>query len=192
MTSALKYPSPDFLVSIVPTDPVNPDTQTADTIGLMRGIVRRSVNDPICIQATREALNGVNLNCEPDVAIRLFRWIKSNIRFMEDPSAVSYWFGEVNRNPNGEDFLITPRALLSQVRSGDCDDFSMLAATMLKISGLDARFVTIAADTRAPGVFSHVYCQALVNHQWIGFDASHGKVPGWEFASATRYQIWSI
>lgn len=186
------FSSPSYSVGIVPTNPIDPDTQTYDTIQQMRSIVRRSSVDPQLIQLTRQILTGCNLVDEVEVACKIFFWIKSNITFNEDRFIADHYLGTGNRNPDGEDFLITPLALVTSVRRGDCDDFSMLAATLLDIAGIETKFITIAGDSRYPDVFSHVYCIAKVNHQWIGFDTSHGKVPGWEYNRSTRYQAWSI
>jgi hypothetical protein len=37
-----------------------------------------------------------------------------------------------------------------------------------------------------PWRFSHIYVRALVEWGWMGMDASHGSVPGWE----TRRQVF--
>ena len=181
-----------YAIGVLPTNPHNPDQQTYDTIQQMRSIVRRSVNDPQMIDLVKQVLLGCNLMDEVGVACRIFFWIKSNIAFSEDYLLANQFLGSSNRNPDGEDFLITPIALATQVRKGDCDDFSMLSATMLDIIGIESKFVTIAADGRYPNIFSHVYVIAKINNQWVGFDTSHGKSPGWQYNKSTRYQAWSI
>ena len=183
--------TPSYTLGVIPTDPIDPDKQTFDTIQQMRSIVRRSVNDPQLIELVKQILKGTNLMDEIEVACKIFAWIKSNIRFVEDSVLSNQYLG-ANRDPYGEDFLITPVRLVTVDRKGDCDDFSMLAATMLDSIGIECKFVTIAADPRNPNIFSHVYVIANVNHSWIGFDTSHGKVPGWEYNKATRYQTWNI
>lgn len=183
--------APSYTLGVIPTNAIDPDKQTFDTIQQMRSIVRRSINDPQMIELTKQVLKGVSLMDDVAVACRIFYWIKANIAFVEDSVLSNQYLGS-NQDPNGQDFLVTPIRLVTVDRKGDCDDFSMLAATMLDIIGIECKFVTIAADGRNPNIFSHVYVTAKINNNWIGFDTSHGKSPGWEYNKATRYQAWNI
>lgn len=176
-----------FTVSSIATEPNNPDIQTADTIQRMRQIVKESISSPIVISATHQALG---LDQHPVNAI--YQFIKQNVTFSEDHEVVKRLFGQSQVTPFGEDLLITPQALISQIKQGDCDDFSMLAASMLAVAGIQSKFVTIAADNSLPDVFSHVYVIANDGRGWIPFDASHGKYLGWEYQNATRKQYWNI
>lgn len=85
------------------------------------------------------------------------------------------------------------RFVESGVAVGDCDDFSMYEACVLKVLGIPCEFVTVAADGRVPDQFSHVYVVAYPDGQRIALDASHGEYAGWEVGNEFgKYQAWPV
>jgi len=173
------------------TDPYDSDISTADTVHRMSKIVRSQVYSPVVIGAASDAIKDLPPNAlSIDKARAIFYWIKQCIQFRNDLDNTISYLPDVD-NPQDKELLISPD-LLIQLGYGDCDDFSMLAATMLFIVGIPARFVTVAADRNTPYHFSHVYTQAYCNGRWIGFDVSHGPMPGWEYKHVTRFQVWNV
>jgi len=88
-----------------------------------------------------------------------------------------------------------PRDLLAlpvPVAQGDCDDYSMLAASMLLAEGIPCAFVTVAADSRDPSQFSHVYVVSRRGGARIPIDASHGPSVGWETPEFYRRSEWPV
>lgn len=75
----------------------------------------------------------------------------------------------------------TPLEILRS-KQGDCDDKSILLATLLKSKGHKTRFIAVGFH---PGVFSHVYVQVLLGKDakgkdnWFGLDAT--ELNGWNF-----------
>ena len=177
-------------LSIKQTNPNDSDVSVADTVALMGSHAREASATP----QVKEALQAAGVLqaglTEDEVIERVFSYIKGRIQFVEDPDQLEGIF----QNPNGKELLITPPVLLSmQKPMGDCDDFSMLACSMLMAKGIKCDFVTIAANQNAPSEFSHVYCMAGTRDgRVIPFDASHGKEAGWESARAYRKQIWPV
>jgi hypothetical protein len=56
-----------------------------------------------------------------------------------------------------------------------------------------AKFVTVAADPRMPGQWSHVYVVAYLGGKRVPLDTSHGDYPGWEASEyVTRRQEWDV
>jgi hypothetical protein len=121
---------------------------------------------------------------------------------VEDDANMAGVFGLDPNANGGRDFLITPELLLSMYPPmGDCDDFSMLVASMLMCCGFITDygrgwFVAIAANDHNPNAFSHVYtkwyCPDVVSNPYIYVDASHGAFPGWETDKMYRKQEWEI
>ena len=178
------------------TDSRDFDKQTSDTIVKMISIVRANREDELVIAVTKQVLWGLNPLAPAQQKIcSIFNWIKRNVKYQDDYSLANEMIGLDGRNPDGEDFLISPRLLLLlPEKKGDCDDFSMLAATMLGIAGFQTKFITVAADSTQPDLFSHVYVKVLDPQLglWISFDSSHGTNAGWEYPGSTRYKEWMI
>ena len=92
--------------------------------------------------------------------------------------------------------LIRPadQALLSQP-IGDCDDFAMYGAAHLMSRNVPCSFVTVAADSQEPGMYSHVYLVAYPRSGVyaglrVPLDLSHGHYLGWEYANPYRLREW--
>jgi hypothetical protein len=76
--------------------------------------------------------------------------------------------------------------------SGDCDDFSMLCAAMLRALGIESAFKTIAADSADPTRYSHVYVMAIRPEGELALDCSHGSTPGWEAPAVGKTRLWPL
>jgi hypothetical protein len=101
--------------------------------------------------------------------------IRDTVQFREDAEQLNT-FGW---DPSDE-LLITPERLLTAPNPiGDCDDFSLLVASIFIALGIPVRYVAIAADPTQPDMFTHVYVEIRVNNAWVAFDASHGDYIGW-------------
>ncbi len=173
--------------SVRKTDRHNSDNSVADTLGLMVGHANRAMDSGVIEKAIRNA--GItNKDNEDEVITKVFKFIQSRVTFCEDEAQLRELF-EVE---DARELLINPEVLLSmQQPMGDCDDFSMLACSMLRNLGVKCDFVTVAADNEYPNKFTHVYCMVTkTNGEVIGFDSSHGKYPGWETTTQLRKQIW--
>ena len=165
------------------------DGGVARTVGLMNGHCNKALSS----EQIRDALRVAGISSgmpEDEVISRVFRYIKGKVKFVEDDRQLEKLF-EFN-HPRGRELLISPPVLLSMTKPmGDCDDFSMLACTMLNAVGVKCDFVTVAADRRTPDVFTHVYCMVTkANGEEVPFDASHGSKVGWETAKQWRKQVW--
>lgn len=177
-------------MDITPTDPLNNDNSVRDTIALMSGHASNASNS----WQVKQALDNAGANdprlSEEECIQRIFDFIHSNVRFVEDPTQLANMF----QQPGNKELLITPQVLISMDNPmGDCDDFSMLSCAMLMAKGIRCDFVTIAANRSQPSEFSHVYCQVTAKDGTvIPFDSSHGGYPGWETGSIYRKQVWPV
>ena len=182
-------------VSVQPTNPINTDVSTADTIAKMRSIVHDSINLPVIQSVVNTCLyaSGTSTPSSREIARCIFWWIKSHVTFVSDEQVLADYFGY--QDP-AQELLITPQVLLSMpTPMGDCDDFSMLAASLLLAAQIPTSFITIAVDRNEPNRFSHVYLMAYLcdEDRWIPFDCSHGSQLGWQYSGEIyRQEIWSI
>lgn len=91
---------------------------------------------------------------------RLWRWVKTNIRYKEDPPGVQW--------------VKTPARLVEDV-VGDCKSYTIFIVSVLKNLGIDykVRFV----NTERPGSenVNHVYPIAVVDGQEVIIDAVYGQ-----------------
>lgn len=145
------------------------EARTAETIAEMMALALADSADPE-IQAIAAA--------HPSPAA-LFEWVQAHVSFVDDASNPDFALGRLSRL---HELLIRPAALVRATRpQGDCDEFSMLLASLLLAQGRRPAFVTVAANPLTAD-YSHVY--VLLDGRAL--DASHGPYPGWAAAAGTE------
>jgi hypothetical protein len=101
-------------------------------------------------------------------------------------------------NNNAVEVLIRPVDVSLAIASGqrvkgDCDDFSQYAACLLWALQVPCVFVTVAADTKYPNVYSHVYVASYQDGERKVLDCSHGLFSGWEVPNRFgKLKEWDI
>lgn len=187
---------PEYQAEVTRTNPTDNLVSTLDTISKMIGLVNDSASSPIVIQTAIDIVSGIGKSkpTEMDLIRGIFWWAKHHIHFKEDEQALVQDFG-IEDLGTGKELLLSPPYLLSMPQpTGDCDDFSTLIATLLKISGFKrVGFRTIAADRLDPRCFTHVYViVTLLSGELFPLDASHGGFPGWEHDGIFKQHDWWI
>ncbi len=168
--------------------PDDDEAATAQTIVLMSAYAAEDSRHPWIRAAALDATGQATDQRAQLAAIH--RWIRGRVRFVED-SELSRPFSST---PDADEVLVRPADLLAMPRpAGDCDDFSMLTAAMLLTLGIRPEYVTIAADPKAPHLYTHVYVVAhLADGTAVAMDTSHGSAPGWQAPAAGKYRAWKI
>lgn len=164
-----------------------PDIAVAQTIDTMARYVREDRRHS-WFQDLAGELRSTNADRTKE---NCFNWIKGRVRFLTDERIADQL--HMDKAALGfssiAEVLIRPVDIVRMVDPmGDCDDFSMLGACLLTACGLPCYFVTLAADSREPSQYSHVYV-------WAGcaFDSSHGPYVGWEAQNRFgKRQLWSV
>jgi len=191
-----------YAVTYLPDDA---EGQVAGTIELMRGYVREDADtDEIgndVVRALGSEYQSVGADVSPltdkECISRVWKYVRNRMSFVEDDTLTNQFNHQDPEAPIVE-ALIRPVDLsvmgkAGGNRVGDCDDHSMYVAAMLRRLGIRCAFVTVAADSQAPGQMSHVYVAAYTRDgQRIAVDASHGPYCGWETPDATRMQEWQV
>ena len=151
-----------------------PDVQVEQTIALMQHYALEDAASPLLHAAVLQARQA---RPNADVISAIYWWVKDRLRFVLDEVTAAalpaHIAGDVVET------LVRPADLLQSTGAGDCDDYSMLLASMLTAAGVRCAFVTVAADPEARDRYSHVYVAAFAPDR-IALDASHGVGPGWE------------
>lgn len=111
------------------------------------------------------------------LAQMIFAWIRKNIRYMYDP--------------NGVEWIQAPEVTL-QNRIGDCDDFTVLAGSLLESIGIRTQFNLV--KTNGSDQFSHVFLSywSPLQKKWIAFDAIVNKPMGWRSPAISGERIMGI
>lgn len=151
-----------------------PDVQVEQTIALMQQYALEDAGSPLLHAAVRQARQA---RPSADLISAIYWWVKDRLRFVLDEVTAAALPPDIA----GEvvETLVRPVDLLQSAGAGDCDDYSMLLASMLLAAGVRCAFVTVAADPEARDRYSHVYVAAYAPGR-IPLDASHGTAPGWE------------
>ena len=96
----------------------------------------------------------------------VYNWVKNNIRYTQDP-----WDKEMLQWP---DYTL-------KLGQGDCDDHSILMASLLMSVGHECRFAVVQV-ARDSGNYDHVYAECKVNGDWVPVDTTNKSsgAMGWE------------
>lgn len=171
------YPRPMFLAS---TPSVSAQSfHIADgikgiyqTLRIMRQIVtdyrsnlliRSAAGNLVYLQAPKDAFGE---------AQKLFEFVRDNIRYTLDILDV--------------ETVQTPDKTL-QLGYGDCDDQTVLLASLAESIGYRTRFVI--AGYNYPDNFEHVYCQICVDGMWMDCDPTESEAFGWAAPDAVAYAV---
>ena len=145
------------------------------TTQLMADLVAEYQLDP-AIRA--QAIGIVQLNQpkdEPAEVRALFDFVQRSIRYVADVHNV--------------ETVQTPDKTLA-LRAGDCDDKSVLLATLMRSIGYDAVF--IVTGYTLPGVYEHVYVGWPTDGDVIPLDATEAMPMGWEAPGAVARYVQAI
>lgn len=143
------------------------------TMQAMRDLVIAAVRDPK--QQVREtALAIIGNTGYVDQVRKLQAWVHANIAYVNDPVTV--------------ELVQTPQYTMQQ-KAGDCDDQSVLLASLLDATGHPARFIAVGL---AGAPLSHVLVQTLIGTQWVGVETIVAKPLGWMPAPVTSHYIVKV
>ena len=118
------------------------------TVDFMKKIAHQRASHPLVRQLAINILNdaGTKSHNHLDEAIAIGEWVKRNIRYMKDP--------------HGHELLQDPLLMIEKCDKGecrgDCDDMSLLAATLLLAIGIKP-FFKIVRWKADKGNFNHIY-----------------------------------
>lgn len=133
-----------------------------ETLDIMRRLALEYAQDSRIILTSRMLLNGVPPKAWKKEIRAQFVFVQKHIRYTKDT--------------RDAELLMTPTRLLD-IRAGDCDDKSLLLASLLLSIDHPARFKAVGF---VPGELSHVYVQARCGEEWIALDPSENFPMGWE------------
>lgn len=166
-------------VEVLPDDA---DGQVEKTIAKMTQLACEDASSPYIQRDAQLAMSVGRGNPVEGV----HRLVRSRMSFINDDKTAAPYAGLLH---GPDDYFVEaltrPRDLSRVIEmkggaSGDCDDFSCYAASLLLALGISCAFVTVAASAASPKDYSHVYVVAYVGDVRIPLDCSHGSMAGWE------------
>lgn len=128
----------------------------------MRSLVRSGKKTLPVRKAALSIVKGLAQKDYPGELRRIHAWVRDHIRYVKDV--------------NGVETLQSPEQTL-QMGQGDCDDKSILAASLLESIGFSTRFVAIGFKPRC---FSHVLVEAKLDGRWIPVETTEPVALGWQ------------
>lgn len=134
----------------------------AQTIAHMRALVNQYKVNPEIIQRAISIVYLTPPKNEHRELEALFNSVRDNIRYLRDVHNV--------------ETLSDPLTTINR-KVGDCDDKSVLLATLAESIGYPSRFVV--AGYKPEKNYEHVYLQLWANNQWIDADPTENKPLGW-------------
>lgn len=157
------------------------DEGVAQTMAQIRRLVEEGKKDEVVRNAAVEMVRraGAFGYDKRRQCRAIFEAVRRRIGFVADPT---------------DKELLRPARSILEVGAGDCDEINgILMPALLESIGIQTQLVTIAAHPAAPDQFTHVYCEANVDGQWLPLDAARrgarwGRRPGKGF----RVREWSL
>lgn len=145
---------------------------TVATLKLMKKLVFSpwGARNPDVALIARKIVSHVQSKDYEAEADAIFQYVKRHVRYRLDPVALEW--------------LQTPRYTLT-TQQGDCDDHSMVIASLALAAGHRAAFRTVKGDPQRPDAWSHVYGVIGVTKggetQWYAADTTQQQSKlGWD------------
>jgi len=172
----------------IPTNPLDDERSTHDTLQLMTAMARSDASSPQVQHLAHALIEGCK--SVPEVLTSLWFWARDHILLKPHEHIVS----ELLSAPIfDKQLLIRPASLLVMPHpQGDCAIYSTLIASVCIALRLPSCFRIIAADAEEPERWSHVYVVAWTGEGSYALDASHGKYPGYEKPNPFRVMDWPV
>jgi hypothetical protein len=174
-------PPPSALLSVR-----SGDAGVTDTLKLMAQLARQYKVNPVIRQTSARIVQPCPAKDDLSEAGALQNWVRANIRYVGDVLDV--------------ETVQTPDYTL-QERYGDCDDQSVLLASLLLAIGIPAAYCAVGVDG---ATFSHVMAIAIIRQHTqvlytplettLAKDPVTGEAigPGWFPQNATCVRFWHI
>lgn len=134
---------------------------TVATLKIMREITKAGKKSLPVRSLAVSLTNGANQKDWFNEAKILHRFVRDKIRYVKDI--------------RGVETVQTPDVTLS-IGAGDCDDKSVLLASLLESIGHPTRFVAIGFK---PDDFVHVYPETRIGTSWIPLETTEPVEVGW-------------
>lgn len=132
------------------------------TLRAMRGFVQASKKNPKIRLLAGEIVQDVRGKDWRGECEKIHEWVRDNITYRRDINGVE---------------TVSDAERTLQAGFGDCDDKSVLFATLCESIGHPTRFVAVGFVT--PDSYSHVFTETRIGRSWISSDTTESSEFGW-------------
>lgn len=135
---------------------------------LAPGPVGMAFTRGLLTEALGRAPKNITSHAKSALAVRLFEFVRTRIRYVNDPVGQEY-------------FQTVPGIWKAEM--GDCEDFTALLAALFTAAGIPvkARIIKIPSSQG----WAHIYLLAQLDGAWRAFDATEKWPAGWQFPQRT-------
>jgi len=150
------------------------DSAIYNTLEHMKRLAIRDSSNPIILDIAKSIKQkcGENKECWAE---KTFDYVYENIKYEYDDVLIGKfqqkYLTEKIDKPDQEEFVTAPIYLVTKTKTGDCDDMSVLLASIYIALGMPVNFKVIAHKNNS---FSHVYTEVGLNIKgkwyWIPSD----------------------
>ena len=138
----------------------------------MRQLVHEGKKNPLVRHVAVLLTEGIEQKNKFAEIYAVYKFVKDRIRYVRDIRGV-------------ETLHTAERVLLN--KAGDCDDKSLLTASLLEAIGFKTRFVAVGFSTPKKSMFgnpvacgySHVLAEVFFNNKWIPLETTEPVDIGW-------------
>lgn len=143
------------------------------TLKIMSDLTKAGKTNPAIRQRATSLVQDLKSKDRIGEIRRLFNYVQNSIRYVRDIHNV--------------ETLHFAEQVMSQ-EYGDCDDKSVLLASLLESIGHPTRFVAVGF---APGEYSHVFVDTQIgNKKWLSLDATEPRPMGWRPPDIVEILPW--
>lgn len=173
---------------------VTDEQLTGQTVTLCTQFALTDTTKARIISAVADALSDAGITpADPPKAQcdAVFWWAKKHVTYTPEETLEAPFKMNLELDEQLDQAITPPDDLLAMPKpQGDCPDFSMLVAAMLRVLQIECAFKTIAADSTQPQAFSHIYTVALLPEGAYPLDASNAPAPGVEYSKPFKTKVW--
>lgn len=131
------------------------------TLRVMRALTRAGRKHPVVRLAAQELVGDLAPKDYGAEVSRIHAFVRDRIRYVRDIRNV--------------ETVQAPEVTL-ELGSGDCDDKSVLAASLLEAIGHRTRFLAVGFRS---GQLSHVMPEVQIGRHWVPLEVTEAVPPGW-------------
>ncbi len=132
------------------------------TLHLMSKLVQQGKKSPAVRQLAVELTQGLKQKDRLGEVSAVHAFVRDHIRYVKDI--------------RGVETLHTVERILTNA-AGDCDDKSVLAASLLESLGHATRFMAVGFK---PGIYTHVYPEVFIGGKWLTVETTEPVPLGWK------------
>ena len=141
------------------------------TLDHMWHFIQKAKESPELQKKVRQIIHHIPERDKLAEAETLLSYVQNNIRYVMDPLDI--------------EMITTPKTILTETLSGDCDDFDILLGAMLESIGIPIKLIVIQTPDKKN--YNHVYLSAKINEQWMPIDPiNESAYVGWEYPHYIR------